>query len=44
MTTSRKVDKWLVVLVALHGVIACGGFLHPTIRWNRIASALTHAR
>jgi len=29
MTTSRKVDKWLVVLVALHGVIACGGFLAP---------------
>src|SRR5882762_1039798 len=29
MTTSRKVDKWLVVLVALHGVIACGGFFAP---------------
>ena len=29
MTASRKVDKWLVMLVALHGVIACGGFLAP---------------
>ena len=29
MTSYRKLEKWLVVLVALHGVIACGGFFAP---------------
>src|ERR1700741_3843151 len=29
MTGYRKLDKWLVVLVALHVVIACGGFFAP---------------
>src|ERR1700732_4825322 len=29
MTGCRKLDKWLVVLVALHGIIACGGFFSP---------------
>ncbi|HWZ78256.1 MAG TPA: ABC transporter permease [Candidatus Sulfotelmatobacter sp.] len=29
MTGYRKPDKWLVVLVALHAVIACGGFFAP---------------
>jgi peptide/nickel transport system permease protein len=29
MTRRRKLAKWLAVLVALHGVIACGGFFAP---------------
>ena len=29
MTRNRKLDASLVVLVALHGVIACGGFFAP---------------
>jgi peptide/nickel transport system permease protein len=29
MTRRRKLAKWLAVLVALHGVIACAGFFAP---------------
>jgi peptide/nickel transport system permease protein len=29
MTKRRKLVKWLVVLGALHGVVACAGFLSP---------------
>ncbi len=29
MTRRRKLAKWLAVLVALHGVIACAGFVAP---------------
>jgi len=29
MTRRRKLAKWLVVLVALHGIIACAGFFAP---------------
>ena len=29
MTERRKLAKWVVVLVALHGVIACAGFFAP---------------
>jgi peptide/nickel transport system permease protein len=29
MTRRRKLAKWLAVLVALHGVIACAGFIAP---------------
>ena len=29
MNRYRKLDKWIVLLAALHGIIACGGFFAP---------------